>query len=1117
MAGMKRSPVSVAFRNLPSKRTIFSLVCALAVAVLFVVAPHAAHAETNIGPRPDGNFGGQTWTKAGSPYVVNGYVYMRYGSLTIEPGTVIKLAPASSLDVHSDVPVSINGTAVEPVYFTSLKDDSVGGDTNGDGAASAPAAGDWGFVSFGNGSWNNQFNAQYFKVRYGGSEPMGVPGATVFPALMLTYWWYSGSPGFLYNLSHIEVSNSHTGLLLNLGPNNTLTLSNSSFHDNDAYGIYKSPAIVFFIDQAGFLDGSNNWWGDASGPYHATLNPSGVGNAVGGNAALALAPWLTADPFPPPPPPPPPVEECCSSVLFLPGIEGSRLSDSDEKLWEPGSESDIQKLYMDASGQSVQSDIAPVEVIDKTIPVVGQNIYKSFLADLSNASSTGKISGYAAYPYDWRSSIPDILADGSLEQKLRTLAAGSQTGKVTIVAHSNGGLVAKALINALGPNASSLIDNLVLVGVPQLGTPQAIGVLMHGYDAGLPFSWLPFLVPNDRARDFAKNLPMTYHLLPHNDYFSNPGTIISEPLVTFMPGVATQPFIDAYGATVDTVAELNRFVRGEEGRIAPTYGDLKNPAIGNSLLLSQAEQYIAPIDSSWLPPAGITVHQIAGVGENTLTGITYKDGPVACALWRDPTSSTPQCLQYYNGVLYDPDTAVDGDGTVVLPSALAMSTSSPNVHRWWVNLDSYNLAKLGAILDKFKVFHTNHADLLEIPEVRSLVINQIISSSTSPYSFVSSLQPTISPGNRLLFKLHSPLDMWAVDGAGNRVSSSTTAIPDASYTRYGEVQVISVPQDTPITLHMKGEELGIFTLDVEEFAGDTLVASTTFAGVPTTDTTAAQLNFPDNTLANAGDLTVDFQNDGINDLVLEPKINDVVVPDITPPVTSASLSGTLGENGWYLSDVAVTLDAVDDESGVQNTYFALDGAATSTGTSLTISTEGLHALRYYSTDNAGNIEEATSTVIKVDKTAPEATLGANATSKDLLITGSDALSSTTVTTVSTSTVITDKAGHATTLAFKKTYTGKYLSYARLSSIRYGIEAPVPLPTSFAYIWDTAGTLVSQTLVVDNQFVVQALYDKKKNKTTLVVLKKNVPIQTSTVMGLAIVKLSTNKGQVSYGW
>ncbi|GLZ30163.1 hypothetical protein Lesp02_23530 [Lentzea sp. NBRC 105346] len=86
------------------------------------------------------------WGPLGSPYVLKGRLKIEErASLTLLPGTVIKLD--SGTDHYAEISVDGQllslGTPAQHVVITSIKDDTVAGDTNGDGSASQPKAGDW--------------------------------------------------------------------------------------------------------------------------------------------------------------------------------------------------------------------------------------------------------------------------------------------------------------------------------------------------------------------------------------------------------------------------------------------------------------------------------------------------------------------------------------------------------------------------------------------------------------------------------------------------------------------------------------------------------------------------------------------------------------------------------------------------------------------------------------------------------------------------------------------------------------------------------------------------------------------------------------------------------------
>jgi hypothetical protein len=97
-------------------------------------------------------------------------------------------------------------------------------------------------------------------------------------------------------------------------------------------------------------------------------------------------------------------------------------------------------------------------------------------------------------------------------------------------------------------------------------------------------------------------------------------------------------------------------------------------------------------------------------------------------------------------------------------------------------------------------------------------------------------------------------------------------------------------------------------------------------------------------------------------------------PDTTPPETTISLSGVLGENDWFTSDVTVTLSATDDTE-VDKTVYSFDNATWITYSKpFTITNEGNTIVYYKSTDKADNPETTKTKTIKIDKTIPSGSI-----------------------------------------------------------------------------------------------------------------------------------------------
>jgi VCBS repeat-containing protein len=100
-----------------------------------------------------------------------------------------------------------------------------------------------------------------------------------------------------------------------------------------------------------------------------------------------------------------------------------------------------------------------------------------------------------------------------------------------------------------------------------------------------------------------------------------------------------------------------------------------------------------------------------------------------------------------------------------------------------------------------------------------------------------------------------------------------------------------------------------------------------------------------------------------------------VIDDITPPSTTVLLAGSLGDNGWYITDVTVTLFATDDTSKMITTSYSFDGSNWIEYTGpFVYSLEGITTIYFNSTDEYGNVEATNTQAFKIDSTFPQTQL-----------------------------------------------------------------------------------------------------------------------------------------------
>ena len=555
----------------------------------------------------------------------------------------------------------------------------------------------------------------------------------------------------------------------------------------------------------------------------------------------------------------PPAAAPVSNVLFIPGTLTSRLymknaNGTERDLWEPRSDLDVGPLAMSADGKSLNT-IYTRDLVDqlysnsslygaaaKQTLGTGINVYGPFESFMNSLVTNGTLKEWHAYPYDWRYDVSDIVKNGTLvataavtpsrvylQDVIQQLASTSPTGKVTIVAHSNGGLIAKALaIDLQSKGKSALIDHIIMVGTPQFGTPKSVLDMLHGSE----FTELGgLLMYSGSVRAAEETMPGPYDLLPSPGYFSQ----ITTPVATFDKQQPATLYQKRFGSVIDSFSKLTDFVEDTfhiNGSVGLP-GSTRTPIALSKSFVQKAEATHAATDS-WTPPPGISVTAIAGWGQLTPYQIAYSGTrglncdrtsffvPIACSLQPQLQNTT---LSTENG-----------DDTVVAGSAVGIATDT-----LYFNAKDYEKDTKNDVV---------HANLLNSMPVQTQLVDEL-QSNPKKEPYVSATIPSEPQSSLTIVSAHSPVNLLATDPDGNQtgivtipglsgISFEKKDIPGSSIQVVDDEKYLYLPTDANYTIGVQGYDSGVTTINVGTMNANGISTTTeTFSDIPTTASTTA--------------------------------------------------------------------------------------------------------------------------------------------------------------------------------------------------------------------------------------------------------------------------------------
>jgi len=631
------------------------------------------------------------------------------------------------------------------------------------------------------------------------------------------------------------------------------------------------------------------------------------------------------------------------------------------------------------------------------------------------------------FVYDWRQDC--FNSADELKTFVSSVLDATGCDKINLLAHSLGGLVAKAMF-AENPEVKDRVNKLMLIGVPNLGVVEAFSMMKHGLQAPR-WGSLILIDETELATNVISNISMLKSALDTItdptlfNYISSLISAVEQDIKVISP-----EFCNNKLEIAKLLLNIISLMKGDPLGIIGQFYDYYNLDKDlNFIRDSQAKKLMPTMPSAYqlLPSQKYFDFFVDGYYVRDGTPINFQSSPsiddeivemqpegtqlyadaIALHSMIDDFHGLPNnsylvvgCKKRTATVLHESSEPLalyfqpgDGDKRVPLESALYADVKLKYVAPYaeHSNLPSHPgvVRLIRALLkgeeEDFEISTKNPVAEFEqnvcgLPSGALITVNPSsgslgirgTSGQNSSDGSVGIWPRIYLPGSKRGPNRFDPEGFTGY--TGNKIH---IGIFGSDFTPTSQGVEVFVPEGSVYSLEFHGLDDQFLDLKVQMMEEGGVNRTLVFADVPIDLNGCGEIRLDLTNLMTNPVMRLDYECDGQFDqegIAPDYELDEAKSADIIPPVTTASLSGNLVKDGIYTSNVTLTLTATEetDGSGVLVTRYRLGGETSFTDYSDPIDfTElGDYTVYFYSMDRNLNKEAVQEIHFTIDNGPP---------------------------------------------------------------------------------------------------------------------------------------------------